>query len=95
MTKPGLGRQDLFWSCDKFTLRLTLPAQWSGTCIIVRLLMPVTLFTRGLPGPNNQTTSRHRRDTALTDHFDLTKNTPTYIRVHQKTQFLNFDMAGC
>ncbi|XP_059911228.1 uncharacterized protein LOC132460181 [Gadus macrocephalus] len=78
MTEPGLGRQDLFWSCDKFTLRLTLPAQWSGTCIIVRLLMPVTLFTRGSTGPD-QTTSRHRRDTALTDHFDLTKNTPTYM----------------
>uniref|UniRef100_A0A8C5FHC1 Envelope protein n=1 Tax=Gadus morhua TaxID=8049 RepID=A0A8C5FHC1_GADMO len=79
MTEPGLGRQDLFWSCDKFTLRLTLPAQWSGTCIIVRLLMPVTLFTRGSPGPHNHTTSRHRRNTALTDHFDLTKNTPTYM----------------
>uniref|UniRef100_A0A8C5B9S7 Uncharacterized protein n=1 Tax=Gadus morhua TaxID=8049 RepID=A0A8C5B9S7_GADMO len=79
MTEPGLGRQDLFWSCDKFTLRLTLPAQWSGICIIVRLLMPVTLFTRGSPRPDNQTTSRHRRDSALTDHFDLTKNTPTYM----------------
>uniref|UniRef100_A0A8C5AIW1 Envelope protein n=1 Tax=Gadus morhua TaxID=8049 RepID=A0A8C5AIW1_GADMO len=45
----------------------------------LRLLMPVTLFTRGSPGPDNQTTSRHRRDTALTDHFDLTKNTPTYM----------------
>ena len=42
-------------------------------------LMPPTLFTRGLSGPGNQTASRTRRSTALTDHFDLTKNTPTYM----------------
>ena len=77
MTGPTIGRQDLFWSCEQQTLRLGLPAQWSGTCVIVRLLMPVALFALSPTNPSNLTTPRYRR--SMTDHFDLSKNTPTYI----------------
>ena len=77
MTGPTIGRQDLFWTCDQQKIRLGLPAQWSGTCVIVRLLMPVALFALGPAKPSNLTAPRHRR--SMTDHFDLSKNTPTYI----------------
>ncbi len=67
-----LARADLFWYCGDSTLHVHLPSDWSGTCALVRLALP--LF---LPGPRDKTPQLNtctRRDT-----FDITAGSTTYI----------------
>lgn len=66
-------RADLFWHCDPHTLMPAIPLNWSGTCTLVRLLLPITLV--GLKGKEGAPWIRHRRGTS----FDLTQGSPTYI----------------
>lgn len=63
-------RADLFWYCGERTLFTALPPRWSGTCTIVRLLLPLILLgQKGEP-------TRGKRSTPS---FDLSQGSPTYI----------------
>lgn len=66
-------RADFFWHCDPHTMMLAIPPNWSGTCTLVRLLLPITLL--GQKGEQGLPLIRHRRGTS----FDLTQGSPTYI----------------
>ncbi|KAK0141799.1 envelope glycoprotein [Merluccius polli] len=65
-----VGRMDLFWLCGKQTLLTRLPKGWSGTCSIVRLIMPITLVGPRAPGKNHSRSVRARREG--TSNWDLT-----------------------
>ena len=70
-TKMVWARADLFWYCGRNTLRLQLPTNWTGTCALVRLAMPLTLL-----GTQSNTTTNHRvKRAANTDAFDFTSET--------------------
>ncbi|KAK0134111.1 Endogenous retrovirus group V member 2 Env polyprotein [Merluccius polli] len=79
MTHLTLGRMDLYWLCATDILRLRLPKHWSGTCTIVRLTVPVTVFVQTSNATNNTAPERARRDTTYPASFDLTQNSPCYI----------------
>ncbi|KAK0156191.1 Syncytin-A [Merluccius polli] len=79
MTHLTLGRMDLYWLCATDILRLRLPRHWSGTCTIVRLTVPVTVFVHTSNATNNTAPERARRDTTYPTSFDLTHNSPCYI----------------
>uniref|UniRef100_A0A3B5KFG5 Uncharacterized protein n=1 Tax=Takifugu rubripes TaxID=31033 RepID=A0A3B5KFG5_TAKRU len=66
-------RADLFWHCDPHALMPVIPPDWSGTCTLVRLLLPITLLSP--KGDQVLPSIRHRRGTS----FDLTQGSPTYI----------------
>ncbi|KAK0135706.1 Endogenous retrovirus group V member 2 Env polyprotein [Merluccius polli] len=79
MTHLTLGRMDLYWLCATDILRLRLPKHWSGTCTIVRLTVPVTVFVQTSNATNNTAPECARRDTTYPASFDLTQNSPCYI----------------
>ena len=70
---------DLYWLCTPYILRLRLPKHWSGTCTIVRLTAPVTVFIQSSNATNCTAPKRTRRDADYTATFDLTQNSPCYI----------------
>ena len=76
MTKLNHGRMDLYWLCTPNILRLRLPKHWSGTCTIVRLTAPVTVFIQSPNATNSTAPKRTRRDADYDAHFDLTQNSP-------------------
>ncbi|XP_072417681.1 uncharacterized protein [Chiloscyllium punctatum] len=64
-------RADLFWYCGGRTLHISLPPDWSGTCAMVRLGVPLFLLGERRQGMNPYT--RIRRDL-----FDVTSGSTTY-----------------
>uniref|UniRef100_A0A8C4HL82 Uncharacterized protein n=1 Tax=Dicentrarchus labrax TaxID=13489 RepID=A0A8C4HL82_DICLA len=68
-------RADLFWYCGQNTIRPQLPANWRGTCALVRLAMPLTLFG----AYDKHVTPRRPRRSVKTDAFDFSSE--TYIDV--------------
>ena len=79
MTEIPHGRMDLYWLCTPDVLRLRLPRHWSGTCTIVRLTAPVTVFVRSSNATGHTTDKRTRREADYSANFDLTQNSPCYI----------------
>ncbi|XP_043534390.1 syncytin-B-like [Chiloscyllium plagiosum] len=66
------GRADLFWYCGDRTLHVSLPPDWSGTCAMVRLGLPLFLLGERQQGINPHV--RKRRDL-----FAITSSSTTYI----------------
>ncbi|XP_062270617.1 syncytin-A-like [Scomber scombrus] len=64
-------RADLFWYCGDRTLHTYLPPDWSGTCAMVRLGLPLLLLGPRRSGFTKKRTSR--------DAFDLTSGSTTYV----------------
>ena len=89
-TRMVWARGDLFWYCGK--IRPRLPIDWTGTCALVRLALPIIL----LRAPKNSITNnrllqitpltRKRRST-ISDSFDFSSE--TYIDA------IGVPMGGC
>ncbi|XP_043546955.1 uncharacterized protein LOC122550274 [Chiloscyllium plagiosum] len=71
-SKMVWARADLFWYCGDRTLHISLPPDWSGTCAMIRLGVPLFLLGERQQGINPYT--RIRRDL-----FDVTSGSTTYI----------------
>lgn len=75
VTRLVVSRADLFWYCGGLELLNTLPRNWSGTCTIVRLAVPLTMIGhRNRTGMKSPT--RKRRSTS---GLDLPTSSPTYF----------------
>ena len=70
-TRMVWARGDLFWYCGKMTLRPRLPIDWTGTCALVRLALPITL----LGAPKSNITNDRVRRYAISNSFDFTSET--------------------
>ncbi|KAL6462996.1 hypothetical protein MHYP_G00294180 [Metynnis hypsauchen] len=69
-------RAGLYYYCGGTILLVRMPVRTFGLCAMVRLVSPVLLVGQRLA---NHTSSHRRKRETTEDHFDLTKNSPTYI----------------
>uniref|UniRef100_A0A3Q3ISR6 Uncharacterized protein n=1 Tax=Monopterus albus TaxID=43700 RepID=A0A3Q3ISR6_MONAL len=79
-TRLTFARSDAYWYCGGYRLLNILPPDWSGTCTVISLIVPVTLVKASvldiLSGSSHSSKEHHSKWEAI---FDPTKFSPTYI----------------